>query len=71
MLRATSDATSTPADPSMNSSTTGLTGPAPAASVRRSNCAQANLLALATSPWSRSHVTSEAGDGTVSPASMW
>ena len=50
MLRDASDATSTPADPSVNSSTTGETVPVPAASVRRSSCAQAIRLAFATRP---------------------
>ncbi|MEJ1978399.1 MAG: hypothetical protein WDN49_22010 [Acetobacteraceae bacterium] len=66
MLRGPSEPTSTPADPSLNSSTIGDAWPAPG--VSRSNCAQARWLALATRPWSRTHITSEAGDGMLSPA---
>ena len=71
MLRDVSDPTSTPADPSVNSSTTGETVPDPAASVSRMSWAHAIRLALAIRPWSRSHFTKAAGDGTLSPLSMW
>ena len=70
MLRAGSEPTSTPAEPSLNSITTGEICPALPISISRINCAQASRLALAINPWSRSHFTSEAGEGTSSLASI-
>ncbi len=64
-LRVWSVATSSPAVPSLNSSTTG--GGGVVEPCTRNSCFQRSRSALADRPWSRAQATREAGDGVASP----